>query len=788
MKNFFIYFFIIISSLCVSQNNINPNELKIKSIFQNYFTLNREAIHLHLNKSTFLNEENVWFKGYVISRNNSNPNSTTNIYILLLDENGNKITEQLVFANNGVFTGNIPLNVDLVSGKYYIQAYTNWMNNFNENESTITQIDIINPKQGYKNYDKINFETLSIDINPEGGKLIKNINNTLGIQAFDCQNNSPKNLEGKIVNDKNEIVKTFKLNQFGLGKVELLPTTDNLKLIINTPNGEIAKDLPKQENIGFGLEVNSFSFENKTVIKIKSNSETLKENENIFLVINQDEKTIVEEVSFNTNCEKTIFFEHKNIFNGIINIRLLDKNLNQLAERLAYIPTKLTRDYDISDKSITINNLNQGNISVSILPQNTKSNDKKTPIIVGLKINPYLVNPLKNANYYFTDTNRQKEYELDLVLLNQKETKYNWNYIKLNSPKEVYSFDYGLTLKGKVETGILKNRKYKIKMHSLTNLISELADVNEFGEFTFENLVIADSTQVELLLMEMPKLEIKDSKTIANIINFKKPFYKSLKFIKNDNCETIAEYTKLDIPILKSNIVPLNEVILKNKFQKEKLKHENDFGNFSLRSFKIDNTYRSVTLLTFIARNGFIVSQNTPIVTIRARTSSMVNSSSMRSEENFNTVKYISSNRSSGPEIWVDDRIIINTDEIKYLNMDEIDEIFLNPNFNPIGMNNNQGIIKIYLKKPHLRIKQKETQKIVIKEGFSKITQYKELNYSSKLNSAFESYGILDWKPNFISNENNEIKISTNNFNKVIVEIEGISSSGEIIQQNLLIE
>jgi len=277
MKNFFIYFFIIISSLCVSQNNINPNELKIKSIFQNYFTLNREAIHLHLNKSTFLNEENVWFKGYVISRNNSNPNSTTNIYILLLDENGNKITEQLVFANNGVFTGNIPLNVDLVSGKYYIQAYTNWMNNFNENESTITQIDIINPKQGYKNYDKINFETLSIDINPEGGKLIKNINNTLGIQVFDCQNNSPKNLEGKIVNDKNEIVKTFKLNQFGLGKVELLPTTDNLKLIINTPNGEIAKDLPKQENIGFGLEVNSFSFENKTVIKIKSNSETLRE-------------------------------------------------------------------------------------------------------------------------------------------------------------------------------------------------------------------------------------------------------------------------------------------------------------------------------------------------------------------------------------------------------------------------------------------------------------------------------------------------------------------------------
>jgi hypothetical protein len=789
MKKFISFVLILICSISFSQNDLVSEKVKIATVFQNYFALNREAIHLHLNKSSFINNESIWFKGYTINRNNTNPNGTTNVYIILYDENGTKINNQLVYANNGIFTGNILLNNNLSSGKYYIQAYTNWMNNFNEDESTIIQIDIINPNQGYKNYEKVNYETISIKITPEGGKFIKDMKNTIGIHVSDCQNNSIKNLIGKVINDKNEEIKTFSLNQFGYGKIELTPTKSNLKIVINTPNGPISKDFPKPEEIGFGLEINSYTFNNKTFFKIKSNIETIKTNNSLFLVINQDEKSIIENVVFNTELEKTLVIDNKNLFEGIINVRLIDKKFNQLAERMVYIPLKSTKDdFQVKNKTLKLINQNQGNISVTILPEKSKSNNSKTPIIVGLKVNPYLVNSLKNSNYYFTNINRQKEYELDLALLNQKETKYNWNYMKLNPPKQKYSFDIGLTLKGKVETGLIKNEKYKVKIYSLTNFISEITDVNDKGEFVFENLVFSDSTKVELLLMKLPKLDIIDSKIIANVIDVKKPFYKSLEFKKNMNCGPITEYLELDVPSLKSNFVQLNEIVLENKFQKEKLKHEYDYGNIFLRPFKINDTYRSLPLLTFIARNGFIVNQNIGVVTIIAKTSSMVNSSSMRSSESSVATNYTTSNRSAGPEIWVDDRIIISTDEIKFLGMDEIDEIFLNPNINPIGLNNNQGIIKIYLKKPHLRVKQKETQKLIIKNGFSKIEPYKELNYTSKLNSGFENFGLIDWKPNNIANEKGEIEMIINNSSKVTIEIEGVSSDGKIIQHNLILE
>lgn len=784
-----ILFILFSSNVFYGQDTIDDNISKISSVFEKYFDLEREAIHLHLNKTDFLTNENIWFKGYILNRNNKKTNSTTNIYAFLFDEYGNKITDQLIFAYNGQFTGNIKLNENLNSGRYYIQTYTNWMNNFNENESTIIPINIINPKQGYKNYEKVNYKTLSIEIMPEGGKLIKDINNTIGIHVLDCQNNSIKNLTGTVINSRNEEIVSFKLNQFGYGKIELTPTKNDLKIIINTPDGTITKDFPKLENIGFGFDINSYTFSNKTIIKIKSNLETIKNNNTVYLTINQDEKSLIEKVFFNSEIEKTIVINNKNLFEGILNVRLLDKNLNQLAERLIYSPLQSSlTDVQINEKNIKLINQNQGNVSVSILPENRIRNDFKTPIIVGLKINPYLSHALKNANYYFTNINRQKQYELDLVLLNQKKTKYYWDYMKTNPPKKIYSFDIGLTLKGTVESGLLKNERYKVKMFSLPNFISELTDVDDKGEFIFKNLVFSDSTNVEFLLLKSPQLELKNSKIIANVIDVKKPFYKALNLIQNINCEVETEYIELDFPKLKRNTVQLNEVILENKYQKEKLIHQNDFGNFMLRSFKINDSYRSTTLLTFIARHGFIVIQNGPFVRIIARTSSMVNSSSMRSSETNSSSNeyYGSSNRSSGPEISVDGRLIVNTDEIKYLNMDEIDEIFLSPNINPIGINNNQGIIKIYLKKSYSKSKEKKTTKYVIKEGFSKIEPYKRLEYESSLNSGLKNFGIYDWKPNCLINENGEIEVEVKNFGEANVEIEGVLDNGKIIQYSLL--
>ena len=83
---------------------------KITSHFDKYFGLEREIIHVQLDKDVFLSDEQIWFKGYVLNRKTKTPFSlTTNVFAVLMDQQGNKMEEQLVFSSGGSFSGNLKL-------------------------------------------------------------------------------------------------------------------------------------------------------------------------------------------------------------------------------------------------------------------------------------------------------------------------------------------------------------------------------------------------------------------------------------------------------------------------------------------------------------------------------------------------------------------------------------------------------------------------------------------------------------------------------------------------------
>ena len=127
----------------VSKNFSQNTEIKenIAEKLNSYFDLERENIHLHLNKDLYLTDESIWFKGYVYNRKERLPFfNTTNVFVVLYNETGTQIAKQLAYANTGTFEGAFTNLKDLSSGNYYIQVYTNWMNNFQENESSIFPI------------------------------------------------------------------------------------------------------------------------------------------------------------------------------------------------------------------------------------------------------------------------------------------------------------------------------------------------------------------------------------------------------------------------------------------------------------------------------------------------------------------------------------------------------------------------------------------------------------------------------------------------------------------------
>ncbi len=96
----------------------------------------------------------------------------------LYNDEGTELEKKLFFAQNGVVSGSIDLGTNVEPGSYYLRAYTNWMNNFPEDESFVAlPINVVNPYKEELKQSEDNEITISHDIQeflPEGGYAITN--------------------------------------------------------------------------------------------------------------------------------------------------------------------------------------------------------------------------------------------------------------------------------------------------------------------------------------------------------------------------------------------------------------------------------------------------------------------------------------------------------------------------------------------------------------------------------------------------------------------------------------
>ena len=785
LKYLFLFLVFLFSPIVFCQQAADENESKISSVLDNYFDLEREAIHLHLDKTTFINNESIWYQGYIINRKTNKPYFTSNVFVLLYDEKGNQLSEKLIFASNGTFSGKIDLNRKLDSGNYYIQVYTNWMNNFSENESTIAKINVINPSQGTKNYKKVNSESLEIFLNPEGKSYIEDLSNIVGVQLKDCRGNAPENIEASLENSKGDVLKTFKLNTFGFGKFEVTPNNESLKIVVNYNDNRIEKLLPIPEKYGYSLEVNNFTIEGKTIVKIKTNTRTsnLMQSKKIYLLVHQDQKYALYNVLVSANSlEQTIFLNNTDLFEGINTIRIVDSNLKQWAERLIYVYPKTENTTSILKNGNNDGKINlvgyspyhNSSLSISVLPNETKSWDDHYNIISGITMIPYLNEPIENANYYFNSLGRAKYYALDLCLLNQGKLKYQWEFMKTYTPSTNYSFDIGLSLKGTIVKSIKDKPFHKVKLVSYKDLILMKSDVSDDGEYLFEHILIPDSTSLNISLQKLPDFKEIENIFTPQFINRKKPFYKPFKINIPENCAPIENndiVNSFELPKFSSKTILLDEVKVIN--DKKKLIYERILGNSSLRGYKIDEKMQHQNLLNFIELNGFNVAKNFGSVTVYARNRSTVNSAQ------------------ATPAIFIDERAVMSHDELSIMLMEEIDEIYLNPYAIVPSMNNFQGIIKIYTKKINYKkpYQKQDTNLLYIKDGFSRIENFKNVDYDNIQNEGFDNFGIIQWSPRITSDDSGQFifEIPSYNIVKGKLIIEGMTAEGKLYHEEKIV-
>ena len=759
-----------------AQENTIEQDKVITSI-KDYFNDDRENIYLHLNKEYYLAGEDIWYKGYVTEKKTNRPFTlTSNVFVVLSDQKGKILNSSLNYTSSSLLRGYLNLSDTLSTGKYYIHAYTNYMNNFEEDESSKFPIYVVNTRQGkYIDDSVINYDAVKITLFPEGGNLINDVANTVGIHVFDC-NGKGIATNGDVVDDTGNGLVSFTTNSQGYGRLSITPKGGaSYKAECTIKDRKFSSPLPYGISRGITFSINNYTFDGKMVFAFKTNAATLNEinNDLYSLVVFQGQNVILANVKFTNNPQLTVTVPLSNLTYGINTVLLLDKNQQEVARRVVYKPDeplkKIILDAGTRKNGIITFN-GQGdapaeNMSISILPQ--KSSYNASDISSKILIDNYLNAALTNPNYYFADFSKQKHFELDNFLLCQ-ESKYKWKSIQNGPPQKRFDFDYGLSIKGKINTSLPKTEN---TAYLLVNGITLNTEIDEKSEFLFDKLVVTDSTDISFFVNDKSGKSIP-AKMYLKLGHNKGNFVKSFVEAEANCLSSFLKPVEQPFPKLRKDVIELAEVDVKGK-DKKALNKENStrFGNANASGHKIsqDQAIHYGDVLNYLRYNGYSVSN--------AGGQIRITSNSGR-------------NGTKSPAIFVNDFQVTDFGMLQTYKLEQVDEIYIN-NFS-FAPGASGGTIRIYLKKGAVFGRQKgsDLQMLTILDGYQAYKNYEYPDYTNVHDEGFLKYGSVSWISDINSDAEGKFKFSFPETQQktVRVLIEGIDPEGRLFSETRLLE
>lgn len=778
---FFAFFFFHLQA----QKPANQQELLQK--YSDYFALNREAVYLHLNKTTVAYGESVWYAAYVFLPKFKAPSyPTTNLHVNLYNSEGNLMEAQTVHIQNGKGTGYFELDSLYTPGKYMVRASTKYMDNFQEELSFSQSITILGTENAASTARKYDLQLL-----PEGGHLVAHLTTTVGVKLIDNSGKGVFFTNGKVLNGKNETINTFKSNRFGLSKFRLTPKPgETYKVALTTEYGkEIEKVLPNPETLGMSLTANTL-LPTGMVFSLNTNPATKNKikNKPFLLAIHQNGRMKAFELAFSGKSLKTdLSVPNTEFYPGTNIITVLNQKMEPVLERLVFNRNGLKRKkvaafHKTTQRDslllglFTKDSLGLHSLSISVLPGGTKAYRPNNGILSAFYIEPYIRGDLEEGSYYFSREieKRRRDYDLDLLLLTQGWSKYSWKNIFRNTPAELYEPESGFTLMGSIN-GRNKKKENQLFLKSQKNDLFAVLELQSDGSFKLENVFLKDSTSIGFgLLNERNNKTSKPSIYLRVLPAKDQNHLKNTKIVKG--VFEASSGKNEEAPILPTNFlesaVALETILLEATVEEEE-EGEPLYTGLAQKTEITENLAKTYFYITDLIRSkGFRVKKTTFSVSITSSRAMNLNGS-------FSPTIYINGTRISDFS-WL---LNMKTSDVK--------TIYVNKGGIGHGLDGAGGVIHIETRTDFSTTNQKETTGVAIAEnGFAITKEFYAPKYRSYTTPAFEKYGAIDWFPNLTLDQNGKTKIKIFNtlqpYLKLLVS--GITTEGALISEEITVE
>lgn len=485
-----------------------------------------EKTYIHTDKEFYANGETIWFKTYLVDAIAHTPSKKSKvIYVELLNPKDSIVAQRKLYIDYGFGAhGDIEIPETADRGTYRLRSYTKYMLNEKEPLFFSKEINIwaqkTNSDEPFGNVDPLTEKSISnikhqrpnVQFFPEGGNLVNGMLNNLGIKITNTQGMGIA-LEGKIVDQDNQMISPFKSFDYGLGRTTYKPEAGKsyyASILINGKEQKYAMPIPLKKGYVLNANNNGKSITFRVATNYKSGLL------GTLLVGHMRGYTFFKRIEKTNNTTYSIRLFTEDLSSGVAHFTLFTAEGEPVCERLIFVDNENSKavlstktdskKYEQRDKvSVTIalndlkNNPLSGSLSSSII-KNHNEVKKKFNIISWLLLNSDIGMTSFNPDFFLEDKSYAKNHLLDILMLTHGWRRFVWKDFLNNkvNKKQTFEPEKGIMIGGR--TTSFKN-KYSPKTSWVTLstldpfVYQEKKPTNFQGNFSFGPFAFQDTIQ-----------------------------------------------------------------------------------------------------------------------------------------------------------------------------------------------------------------------------------------------------------------------------------------------------
>lgn len=497
----------------------DPFIIQVKENLVNY-DLPRvgEKVYLHRDKPFYTAGEKIWFSAYQVNvSTNILTKSEGVLYVNLISPEGKLIESKKLYVENGLCHGQITIPEKLKTGVYSLEAYSEWMKNFDHKYFYSEDVEILNDMDESGLLTKrLTEKSNSVKYYPEGGQIVDGIPGQIGYVARN-KFNEAIDIKGRLMNQDGRAEATIKDSYNGIGSIFIMPRANVEYKTLITSDEVSDAEFPEIKKSGYSVLVNNLKPHS---IDVSVRGSVKLEGKKFYILVISNGALYDRRIGVITRGIYKAEIPKSNLPNGVTQILLIDEFGKLCCTRLVFLKQpqssavkyyqakKEFKPRERVDLVLEINDengrpLKNANISVSVLDKNkiARSNDEIN-IKSYFDLDFLLDNKMEGTGSLFSDYDRESSKKLDWIMLTQETGLPHITSFDslLEDKKRSLSHKRGLTLTGlavqkggsrPLSEGVLSIIVLPDPAHGAWTIKTD-----KNGQFQLSDLYVMDSTRV----------------------------------------------------------------------------------------------------------------------------------------------------------------------------------------------------------------------------------------------------------------------------------------------------